>query len=143
MHSELGMAVVMISSYGGIFDDAVHAFNLAIGSGVVGFSQAVFDAVMPADAVEGMAAQTGGNALAIFGKIGELDVVIGKQWPEAESGGTVKQSRYWPSQKEWPRQTWKCDQWPRRDGAFFRLWITSAMSKWKQGIEASRPATEG
>lgn len=43
MIPELGMAVVVIGFDGGILDGAVHAFDLAIGPGMIGFSQAMID----------------------------------------------------------------------------------------------------
>lgn len=85
--SELGMVVIMISSHGGVFECAVHAFDLSVGPRVVGFGQTVFDAVMPAGAVKGMPAQAGGNALAVLGKIGELDAAIGKHGMDAVRNG--------------------------------------------------------
>lgn len=43
--SKLGMIVVVISTYGGFLDGAVHAFDLAIGPRVVELGQAAINVV--------------------------------------------------------------------------------------------------
>ena len=78
MSSELSVVVVMISAHGGLLDSAIHAFDLAVGPRMIGFGEAVFDAVAAASPVEGMPAQQSGDALPVPGQIGELDAVVGE-----------------------------------------------------------------
>ena len=51
------MAVVVIALHGGLFDGAVHALDLTVGSGVVGFGHAMLNTVDHACAIEQVHAQ--------------------------------------------------------------------------------------
>ena len=62
------MAVVVVALDRGFLDGAVHALDLAVGPRMVGLGQAMLDAVLGADLVEGMAAQPGGRSLAVLGR---------------------------------------------------------------------------
>src|SRR5271155_2728956 len=61
---------------------------MAVGPGMVGFGQAMFDATAKADPVEGMAAPAGGGAGAVFGQVGELNSVIGQHGMDAIGHGS-------------------------------------------------------
>jgi len=74
--SELVVGFVVVALDGRLFDGAVHSLDLTICPGVVGFSQAVLDAVGPADLVEAVDTISGGPAIAIARQVGELDAVI-------------------------------------------------------------------
>ena len=67
------MAVVVIALDGSFFDGSVHALDLPVGPGMVGFCQTMFDGTSKAEPIEGMAAPAGGWALTVFGQVGELD----------------------------------------------------------------------
>src|ERR1700722_3827033 len=45
---------------------------------MVGFGEAILDAVTATDPVERMAAEQGGGALAVLGQVGKLDAIIGE-----------------------------------------------------------------
>lgn len=51
---ELSMSIVMIGSHGGFLDGAIHAFDLAIGPGMIGFGQAMIDIMASAGRFKGM-----------------------------------------------------------------------------------------
>ena len=72
---ELMVAVVVVTLNGSFLDGSVHALDLAVGPGMMGFGQAMFDTAAKTDPVEGMTAPAGGGALAVFGQFGELDAV--------------------------------------------------------------------
>jgi hypothetical protein len=76
--AQLGVIVVVIGAHGGFLDGAVHAFDLAVGPGMVGLGEAMLDAMAAAGPVERMSSQQGRGALAVLGQIGELDAVIGE-----------------------------------------------------------------
>ena len=46
MSLELSMRLVVVSAHGGFFEGTVHALDLAIGPGMIGFGKAVVDAVL-------------------------------------------------------------------------------------------------
>lgn len=48
------MGVVVVTSNGGVLDGAIHAFDLAVGPRMFGFSEAVIDVVLGAGEFEGM-----------------------------------------------------------------------------------------
>jgi hypothetical protein len=52
MIPELPVGVVVVAPNGGLLKSPVHPLDLAVGPGVVGFGQAMFDAMFAADAVE-------------------------------------------------------------------------------------------
>ena len=68
------VAVVMVALNGGLFDSAVHPFDLAVGPRVVGFRQPVLDPVGLADHVE--AHRPGIDCVAVPGLLSELDAVF-------------------------------------------------------------------
>ena len=73
VRAELGVVVVVEALDGGFLDRVVHAFDLAVGPGVVGLGEAVLDAVASAGEVEHVGAEAGGVAGAVLGQVGELD----------------------------------------------------------------------
>lgn len=73
---ELAAGLVEIPPDGRLLQRSVHAFDLTIGPGVVGPSEAMLDAMSKADPVEGMASPAGGRPVAVLGQVGELDAVV-------------------------------------------------------------------
>ncbi len=73
---ELMVSVVVMASDGRLFEGAVHPLHLPIGPRMIELGQAMLDAVVPADAIEGMAPQPGGGPLAVPGQIGALDARV-------------------------------------------------------------------
>ena len=64
---------------GSVLDGAVHAFGLAVGPGVVWLGELMFDAVLMADAVEGVVANLPpGWPAEVLWQIGESHAVVGK-----------------------------------------------------------------
>jgi hypothetical protein len=55
--AQWGMAIVVISTHGGLLDRAVHAFDLAVGPGMVGLGQAVINVVAGTGGFEGMSTE--------------------------------------------------------------------------------------
>ena len=49
---ELFMCAVVVSLDGGLFDGSVHAFHLAVGPGMIDFSESVFNIVLMANTVK-------------------------------------------------------------------------------------------
>ena len=84
---QLVVAVVVVALDGRFLEDPIHTFDLAVGLGVVGLGQPVFDAVTMADPVKRMSAKAGGWAFAVLGKIGELDAVVGEHGVDAVGDG--------------------------------------------------------
>src|ERR1700676_1350841 len=74
--SELVVRLIVIAVDGCLLDGAVHSLDLAVRPRVVGFSQAVLDAVSLADLVEAVDTITSGPAIAVARKVSELDAVI-------------------------------------------------------------------
>ena len=68
------MCAVVITLDGGLFDGAVHAFHLAVGPGVVDFSEPVFNVMLTANTVE----PVHGRGLIRFA-MGKLSAVIGQE----------------------------------------------------------------
>lgn len=60
--AQLFVAVVVVAFDGGVLDGAVHPLDLTIRPRMVGFGQAMLDAVLAADPVEAMQAPAGGRA---------------------------------------------------------------------------------
>jgi hypothetical protein len=67
------MGLVVIRFHGGVSRRVVHAFDLAIGPGMVGFGESMVDAVLPTDAITDML-----KGIAIALTADELDAVIGQ-----------------------------------------------------------------
>jgi hypothetical protein len=70
---EVLMRLAIEFSDRGFFEGAVHALDLAIGPGVIGFGEAVPHPILLADAVENMR-----EGIVIAFAVGELDTVIGE-----------------------------------------------------------------
>lgn len=87
MSSELVVAVVVVAMNCGFFDGSVHALDLAVGPGMVGFGKPVFDGVAKADAVEGMPTKASGGSSPVLGQIGKLDAVVGQDGVDAIGDG--------------------------------------------------------
>ena len=85
--AELRVIVVVVALHGGFLNGSVHAFDLPVGPGMVGFGEAVIDAVQKAGPVKRMATKACGWALAVLGQIGELDAVIGKHGVDVIGNG--------------------------------------------------------
>jgi hypothetical protein len=77
MGCQLGMAIIVIAFDGCLLARAIYAFDLAIGPGVLGLSEPVFDIMPPTGAIEGMATPASGGAVAVLGQVGKLDAIIG------------------------------------------------------------------
>jgi hypothetical protein len=77
------MGVIEVSLDGGVLDGPVHAFDLPVGSRVVGLGEPVFYSMKVTDAVEGVATKACGWALTVLRQIGELDAVIGQRGVDA------------------------------------------------------------
>jgi hypothetical protein len=90
---ELFVRVVEEAFDGGFLDGSVHAFDLTIGPGMVRLGEAVFDSVDMAGPIEGMAAEAGGWPLAILGKVGELDSVVGEHGVDTVGTAAMSASR--------------------------------------------------
>ena len=76
--SQLLMAVVVVALNGGLLDDAVHALNLTVGPGMIGFGQAMFDAVQKTDPVKRVTTEASGRPSAVLRQVGELNAVVGE-----------------------------------------------------------------
>ncbi len=87
MGVELLARVVVIALNGRFLDGSVHSFDLAVGPGMVWFSEPVFDSVGAAQAVEGMAAEAGGGALTVLRQVRELDAMVGEDDMDAIRDG--------------------------------------------------------
>ena len=78
--AELLVIVVVVSLHGGFFDGPIHAFDLPVGPGMIGFGEAVIDAVQKTDSVKRVTAEARRGSLAVLGQVGELDAVIGEHY---------------------------------------------------------------
>ena len=81
------MAVVVVATDGGFLDGAVHAFDLSVGPGVVGFCETMIDIVLRAGQIEGMGAEDRlmldhrldfRDAPAFASRFGEVGAVVGE-----------------------------------------------------------------
>ena len=84
---ELVVGVVEVALDGGVFDSAVHAFDLSIRPGMVWFGQPVFDSMDAADAIEGVSSEARSWSLAVLRQVGELDSVVGEHGVDAVRNG--------------------------------------------------------
>jgi hypothetical protein len=73
---KLSMRSVVVAFDGGLFERAVHPFDLAVGPRVIGLREPVLDVVFVANAVEHVASPQGRRPHAILWQIGELDTVV-------------------------------------------------------------------
>ncbi len=80
---ELVVGVVEVALDSGVFDRAVHAFDLSICPGMVWFGEPVFDSMDAADAIEGVSSEARSWALAVLRQVGELDSVVGEHSVDA------------------------------------------------------------
>jgi len=87
MNTQLFMAVIVITLHSGFLDGSVHALDLPVGPGMVGFGVAVIDAVQKADPVKRVATKACGWPFAVLGQIGKLDTVIGEHSVDAIGNG--------------------------------------------------------
>lgn len=76
MCAQLIVGFVVEAFDGGVFDRAVHAFDLAVGPRVIGLGQPVLNAVGLTDHVE--AHWPGIDCVTVPGLLGELNAVIGE-----------------------------------------------------------------
>lgn len=129
---QLPVGLVVVSPDGGFLECAVHPLNLAVGPGVIGFGQAMLDAMFLAGPIEGVTAPPGGEAITVLGQVGELDAVVrcgsgkGRRPP-------VRQGRPWPPHP-WPSSRKGVLAGPvqgHEEIEFAFLGATSAMSMWK------------
>lgn len=81
------MAVVVVTLHGGFLDGSVHALDLAVGPGVIGFGQTMFDSTAKTDAVEGMTTEASRWSSAVPGQVGELNTVVGQHGVDAIGNG--------------------------------------------------------
>ena len=72
------MAVVVIAFSGRFLDRPIHPFCLTVGPGMIGFGQAVLNAVFPAGAVKGVTTKARCRTIGVLRQIGKLDAVIGQ-----------------------------------------------------------------
>ena len=93
MSTQLGVVVVVVSLDGSFFDGSIHALDLPIGPGMVGFSQTMFDAETKARAIKRMSAQLGRRTSAILGQIGELNSVVSKYGMDTIRHGREQRSQ--------------------------------------------------
>jgi hypothetical protein len=84
---ELVVGVVEVSLHRSVLDGSVHALDLPVGPGMVGFGQPVFDSMSETEPVEGMGPEACGWPLAVFRQVGELDTVIGEHGVDAVRNG--------------------------------------------------------
>ncbi len=70
-----------------MLDGSVHALDLPVSLGMVGFSQAVFDSMNETEPVEGMAAEACGWPLSVLRQTSELDALIGEHGMDAIRNG--------------------------------------------------------
>ena len=74
MGFELRMCAVVVSLDGGLFDGSVHAFRLAVGPGMIDFSEPVFNVMFLANTVE----EVPPYRFILFA-VGKLSAVIGQE----------------------------------------------------------------
>ena len=76
MFLKLSMRFVIIAFDGGFFKSSVHAFNLSIGPGMIGFGEAMFDAMLKAAQMEHMTHEACCSPFTIAGLDAELCAII-------------------------------------------------------------------
>lgn len=76
--SKLPVCDVMISPHGGFLEGSVHALDLAVGPRVIGLGEAVFDVMLPADAVKGMQPVSRRRSRPMLWHIAELHAIVGQ-----------------------------------------------------------------
>src|ERR1700722_10695830 len=80
---ELVVGVVEVPLDGGVFDGPVHALDLSVGPGMIGFGKSVFYSMRIANTVEGMSSKACGYPLSVLRQIVELDPVVGEHGVDA------------------------------------------------------------
>ena len=78
MRSELVEALVVVTLDSRIFRRAVHPLSLSVGPRVIGFCQTVLDAVLTAEAIEQVHAETGCRAGTVTRRMAEPHPVVGQ-----------------------------------------------------------------
>ena len=76
-----------------VLDGAVHPLDLAVGPGMIGFGEPVFDAVAVTDSVEGMSTEASRWPLTVPWQIRELDSVVGEHRMDAVGTASISLSR--------------------------------------------------
>ena len=71
---ELFMCAVVVALEGGLFDGSVHAFHLAVGPGMIDFSESVFNVMFLANTVK-----EAHRCRFILFAVGKLSAVIGQE----------------------------------------------------------------
>ena len=87
------MAVVVVALHRGLFDGAVHTFDLAVRPGMIGFGQPMMDAVHTTAPVKRVTTKPGGWSSAVLRQVSELDAVIGEHGVDAIRNSRDKVSR--------------------------------------------------
>jgi len=78
MGAQLVTCFVVVTVDGGLFEGAVHALDLTVRPGVIGFGQAMLNAVRPADLIERVATKLGSSTITEARQVDELEAVIGE-----------------------------------------------------------------
>lgn len=78
MRRQLRMAVTMVAFNAGLFDCAVHPFDLSVGPGMLDLGEPVLDPVFVAPHVEPVRYPGGRGAVDVARREGELDAVVGQ-----------------------------------------------------------------
>lgn len=73
MAAKLVVIVIVVALDGGLLDGPVHSFDLAVGPGMIGLGEPVFDAVFATGAVEDVL-----EGMPIALAVGELDAVYAR-----------------------------------------------------------------
>src|SRR5579871_275159 len=122
--AKLSVAVIVEAVNGGLFDGAIHAFDLSVGPRVIGFGQAMIDSMPKANPVKRVPTETSGWSRAILGQISKLDSVVGQHGMDPIGNGCYQcqgERLRPPSYRHVPpvprRQTWKCGRWPQTNRA--------------------------
>src|ERR1017187_8125895 len=77
------VAVVVVAFDGSFFDGSVPAFDLSVSPGVVGFGEAMVDAMAIAGAAGWMATLSGREPSMVLRQVGELNAVVGQHGVDA------------------------------------------------------------
>src|SRR5277367_2426934 len=78
VRTELLMVVGVVALDGSFLDGAVHALHLTVGPGMIGFGQAMVDAVQKTNPVKRVTTEASCRPSAVLRQVGELDAVVGE-----------------------------------------------------------------
>ena len=78
MRLQLFVAFVVVAFDGCVLERAVHTLDLAVGPRMVGFGEAMLDAMLAAQPVEHVSPIDRGRAGAVLRQVAELDGVVGQ-----------------------------------------------------------------